>query len=420
MVTRATLLPSILLTEDPAGDGSAHPRTTRDWLVDVTFFVVAVAVGLATFYSEFPDGPGQSAVAAADLAIGVVTCMFLWGRRRWPVPLALVAAPLGAVSTMAGAAAIILLFTVAVHRPWRVVALLAALNMAGTFVYAALYPDEELGYVLLVIVCDLILAAVVAWGMFIRARRELVLSLRERARAAEADQATHMQQARDSERTRIAREMHDVLAHRISLLSMHAGALEFRPDAPPAEIAAAAGVIRASAHAALEDLREVIGVLRSDARNAGGAEVEDLGTPPDRPQPTLGDLPALLDESRSAGMRIREELELDLTAGGDSGSVPASVGRTVYRIVQEGLTNARKHAGGASVLVRLTGSPKTGITAEVTSRAPVGGAVSPAIPGAGTGIVGLTERTTLAGGKLYHGPTAEGGFRLRAWLPWPS
>ena len=114
--------------------------------------------------------------------------------------------------------------------------------------------------------------------MFVRARRQLVLSLRERADRAEAEQQLHVEQARQQERARIAREMHDVLAHRISLLSMHAGALEFRPDAPPEEVARAAGIVRASAHQALQDLREVIGVLREEPAVNGG---------PERPQPTL-------------------------------------------------------------------------------------------------------------------------------------
>ena len=125
--------------------------------------------------------------------------------------------------------------------------------------------------------------------MFVRARRQLVLSLRERADRAEAEQQMRVEQARPHERARIAREMHDVLAHRISLLSMHAGALEFRPDAPPEEIARAAGIIRASAHQALEDLREVIGVLREEPADGD----------PERPQPTLANLPGACSTSRA-------------------------------------------------------------------------------------------------------------------------
>ena len=175
----------------------------------------------------------------------------------------------------------------------------------------------------------LVTGGVVAWGMFVRARRQLVLSLRDRAERAEAEQQLRVEQARQQERTRIAREMHDVLAHRISLLSLHAGALEFRPDAAPDEVARAAGVIRASAHEALEDLREVIGVLR-DGSEAGE---------PERPQPTLADLPALVDESRAGRACACARGPARRRRGR-----PAGTGRSAYRIVQEGLTNARKHA----------------------------------------------------------------------------
>ena len=131
--------------------------------------------------------------------------------------------------------------------------------------------------------------------------------------------------------------MHDVLAHRMSLLSLHAGALEFNPDASADEVADAAGVIRESARAALDELRGVIGVLREE----GG---ESLTAPP---QPTLADLPALVEESRAAGMRLTARIEL-----GDE-ALPAAVGRTAYRIAQEGLTNARKHAPGAAVTLTV-------------------------------------------------------------------
>ena len=190
------------------------------------------------------------------------------------------------------------------------------------------------GYLLELLLGLLVTVVVVGWGLFARARRQLVLSLRERAERLEAEQRLHVEQAREAERRRIAREMHDVLAHRVSLLSLHAGALEFRPDAPPEEIAEAAGVIRASAHEVMQELREVIGVLRE------GEE----GT--ERPQPTLADIPGLVEESRAAGMHVECRLDGDV-------DVPAATGRTAYRIVQEGLTNARKHAPAAAVTVTV-------------------------------------------------------------------
>jgi signal transduction histidine kinase len=189
--------------------------------------------------------------------------------------------------------------------------------------------------------------------------------------------------------------MHDVLGHRLSLLSVHAGALEYHPGAAPEEVARAAKVIRDSAHQALQELRQVIGVLR--------APVGEL-----LPQPTLADVRLLVTESGDAGMHVELLDEVD-------GTAPDSAGRTAYRVVREGLTNARKHAPGARVTVRLAGAPGAGLRVEVTNTAPA----APAVAGApGQGLVGLAERVALAGGRLDHGPEAGGGWRLAAWVPW--
>ena len=105
---------------------------------------------------------------------------------------------------------------------------------------------------------------------------------------------------------------------------------------------------------------------------------------------------------------------------GDLAAVPDGVGRNAYRIVQEGLTNARKHAHGAAVDVTLDGAAGSGLTVEVRNRLPVGRCAAPSIPGTGTGLIGLSERASLAGGRLEHGRTPGGDFELRAWLPWPA
>jgi signal transduction histidine kinase len=215
-------------------------------------------------------------------------------------------------------------------------------------------------------------------------------------------------EARAAERARIAREMHDVLAHRLSLLATYAGALSYRPDAPPEQVSRAAEVVRTGVHQALDELREVIGVLRDDSLPDLAAAI--------RPLPGLAGLPELVGESRAAGMRIE--------AGGQAWTatgVPEAAGRTVYRVVQEGLTNARKHAPGQPVSVTLGGGPGAGL--EVSIANPVGPAraldgAAP-VPGAGTGLIGLTERLELAGGKLDWRNTG-GEFQLRAWLPWPE
>jgi signal transduction histidine kinase len=394
-----SLLPAMLLG-DPQDSGRLG-RSTRDWIVDVAAFLIALLGGAALFAvaAEAEDPPEWLFVV--DFVAGIAACVGLWWRRRWPVGLALAIAPLTVFSAMCGAASAIALFTVAVHRPARVVLSLAAVYLAAVPIYYSLRPGDD-GMFVGIAFGVLVTVSLVAWGMFVRARRQLVLSLRDRALRAEAEQALRVEQARSAERERIAREMHDVLAHRISLVSLHAGALEYAQGSTSVEVGRAAGVIRAAAHQALEDLREVIGVLRDG--EAGGA--------PPRPQPTLADLDDLLAESRAAGMRVHSE------DGAAAADVPTSIGRNAYRVVQEGLTNARKHAPGCTVDVAVSGAAGEGLTVEVRNPMPVGRPVS-GIPGAGTGIVGLTERVALAGGRLEHG-ASNGEWRLRAWLPWPS
>ena len=279
--------------------------------------------------------------------------------------------------------------------------LVAVANLALLPAGRAVHPQDG-SIAALYLTGTLFMGAIVAWGVVLRTRRQ---ARDERARRTQTEQQLRLEQARHAERTRIAREMHDVLAHRISLLSLHAGALEFRPDAPPDEVARAAGVIRASAHQALEDLRAVIGVLRD------GTD----GQTPAPPQPTLAALPGLLEESRAAGMVLHAEVRVTELA-----AVPDVIGRHALRIIQEALTNARKHAPTAAVDVLLEGAPGQGLTIEVRNAAPVLAAGRTAIPGSGTGLVGLGERAALSGGRLEHGRDQDGDFRLRAWLPWPA
>ena len=180
-------------------------------------------------------------------------------RRRWPVRLAVAAGLVSVTRTSAAGAALIALFTVAGHRRFAVVAPIAAGCALVPFLKLLVRPDVPVGSPSEIVLGVVFGVAVLAWGMFVRARRQ---SLRERAGRVEAEQELRVAEARQGERNRIAREMHDVLAHRLSLLSLHAGALELRPDAAPDEVARAAGVVRDSAYQALEDLREGDGVLR--------------------------------------------------------------------------------------------------------------------------------------------------------------
>jgi signal transduction histidine kinase len=239
--------------------------------------------------------------------------------------------------------------------------------------------------------------------MFVRARRQLLFTLRERALRAEAEQRLHADTARMAERTLIAREMHDVLAHRISLMALHAGALEVQPDLSR-EVRETAELLRLTARQALEELRGVIGVLR---------EEPGRDSPPAAPQPSLSDIPRLIEETRRAGAKIDFEMKVD-----HPNAAPSMLGRDAYRIVQESLTNIGKHARGTAGRVRVTGAADTGLRVSVRNRLPLHTHPEPALPGSGAGLLGLQERVALAGGSLVHGPDGSGDFVVDAELPW--
>jgi signal transduction histidine kinase len=383
--------------------GDPPEMATRKRLVDAALIAFALVAGAALFSNQArqSDLPGW-AVALGTLG-GLAACAALWLRHRRPVAVTVAILPVAVLTSFAAPAGLIAFYTVALQRRLAIVVGVGALGLTTLSIAFALQASDrpELRTSLWLSLLSIVLLhiAVAALGMYVGARRELLASLRERAERAEAAQHEQAERARANERARIAREMHDVLAHRISLLSMHAGSLEFSPGASQADVARAAGVIRANAHAALEDLREVIGVLRA----VPGDER------PERPLPTLADVPELIEESRAAGMTIRTTL--------DAGEAPEIVGRNAYRIVQEGLTNARKHAPDTAVHVSVCGRPGDGLEIEVRNPLAVGRR-NGHIPGAGAGLIGLAERAQLAGGRLEHGLTPAGEYRLWAWLPW--
>jgi signal transduction histidine kinase len=289
-----------------------------------------------------------------------------------------------------------------VHRPTRPTLLVTALWLPSVLAYAVYSPTT--GPVSVVLVVTPLALAATAWGMFVRARRQLLVTLRDRAARAERDQRQHEDLARMAERTRIAREMHDVLAHRISLLALHAGALEVRPDLPPAKVRETAELLRSTARQALEELRGVVGVLR---------EEDGQDPAPPAPQPKLYDIRRLVEETRRAGAKIEFEMEVD-----HADVAPSALGRDAYRIVQEALTNIGKHASGTATLVRITGAPQNGLHVSVRNRQPIRPPAGPTLPGSGAGLLGLQERVALAGGTLVHGPDGSGDFVVDAVLRW--
>jgi signal transduction histidine kinase len=400
-------------------------RTRRDWAVDVLVLCAAVVLGLVAYgyAARYEHQPAW--IDDLDLPLGALACVSLWWRRRFPLGVSLLAVPALALANSSFGAGMVITANLALRVPWR-----RSLPVLGLYVVAsapnALFVSDSHG-------ADWTTEAFVlayylvffAWGTALRARRQLVVALRE-------EHARRLAGTRRAERAAIAREMHDVLAHRISLLSVHAGALAYRtkqagagsgPALSAAEVAESAQVIRDNAHQALDELHEVLNVLRTDGDPEPGAA----------PLPRLADLRGLVEEARAAGQPVdfRDELPRgEASGGGRPGPAdPAPAGRpadaprpqvqrTAYRVVQEGLTNARKHAPGARVTVLLAGGPTAGLTVEVANPLP-SGTIAPAVPGAGAGLVGLGERVELDGGRLEHS-RADGTFTLRARLPWSA
>jgi signal transduction histidine kinase len=275
----------------------------------------------------------------------------------------------------------------------------AVINVAAALIFHFIAPGEIGSWVGDAFTAVVLVAAMLGWGQFVGSRRELMWNLRQRAERAEAEQELRASEARATERTRIAREMHDVVAHRISHVSMRAGALAFRDDLSVEQMRAESALIRDTANEALHELRALLHVLRAPTT---GELIE-------QPQPTYADLTALIEGATSDGMRI--DFDDNLTS-----PPPPEVGRTIYRIVQEGITNARKHAPGARLRIVLASDEADSVRLTLTN--PIGFAHGDT-PGSGLGLIGIAERVEVAGGRFTRN-VADGEFTMSAWLPCPT
>ena len=359
-----------------------------------------LGVGVCVALSVWGSIASEPDLSALDLACAVGAVATAGFARTRPLGATTVASMLAALSPAATpAAAVGIVFSGIRHR-FAVASAVTAVAAAAHLVRGAWRPMDGLPYAWWVVLVVVGAAANLGWGALGRSHSALLLSLSERARRAEEEQARRVAEARAAERSALAREMHDVLAHRLSLLATYAGALEYRPDAPPERQARAAGVIRQGVHDALGELRDVVAVLRHDEDDFEAA------------LPVLADVPSLVEESRAAGGEVT--LDDDLLGG----ECPPAIGRTVYRVVQEGLTNARKHAAGHPVLVSLAGTPGDLLTVRVHNSVPDREPTATRTQG-GHGLVGLTERVRLVGGELDQRRSG-GSFEIEARLPWPQ
>ena len=332
-----------------------------------------------------------------DLGVGLAAYVAVARRRQQPLEIALILNAAAAVSGLAAGPAVLATVSLATRRVYREVTLVGLVSFCAGIAFVNYQPQSHDDAWWVDILINLVATtAIIGWGLYIGSRRELIARLQAEVAEAAADQERRAHQARTAERSRIAREMHDVLAHRISQISMQANAIMFREDLSAEQLRDHVAVIQTNAAEALADLRSVLGVLRDPSS----------GAPLDRPQPTFGDLAELVAEEVAAGASVSLHTDVE-------GDVPELAGRTAYRIVQEALTNARKHAPGATVQVTVSGNPADGLTLVI--RNPLG--FSSRTPGAGLGLVGLRERAELVGGRLDAGRELS-VWVIRGWIPW--
>ncbi|WP_409236747.1 sensor histidine kinase [Streptomyces sp. PA5.6] len=381
-----------------------------------------------------PVGVGFGLLAGAALLI----------RRRWPIAVVLISiaitpAQMGVLLTVVG------LYTLAASElPRRIIGALAGMSMAGTLIVALVKANQDMAEgspsigsefipFFAVTAAIGVTAPPVLLGLYVGARRRLVEGMRERADSLErelqllAERAEERAEwARNEERTRIAREMHDVVAHRVSLMVVHAAALQAVARKDPEKAVKNAALVGDMGRQALTELREMLGVLRTG--DGTKAKAEKPAEPPlaavafaaaaaasravDEDGPCLAELEELVGQSRATGMAV------DLSVEGEARDCSAEVEQTAYRVVQEALTNVHKHAAGAKTHVRLA-YRSAEIAMQVENEPPPEADASSdaRLPSGGNGLVGMRERVMGLGGVFVSGPTDGGGFRVSAVLP---
>ncbi|MYT34368.1 sensor histidine kinase [Streptomyces sp. SID8354] len=348
-------------------------------------------VGAGTVQQAYVGAGATLLSPRVGVAVALTLSVLL--RRRWPV--------FALVSTMVGALLLGLFFPLLIVFFYRVAqgrflfeGLCVVVAMIGSSLAhpgSSLWMTRKYGPLLV-----LLLAVII--GLWTGNRRRHVASLAEQVDRLRVERELRAEQARLEERTRIAGEMHDVLAHRLTVIALHTGALKRRAAELPEPVADRIGLLRTASTEALGDLRDVLGVLRG----------HDIGERQASRVPGLPALSTVIDEARAAGQQIEAVLE------GHPDSVPASHRLAIHRLVQEALTNARKHAAGATAQLEVRYGPPQ---STVAIRNPAGASLEAAPEGSGYGLVGLAERVAALNGRLEYGPTESGGWQVAATIP---
>lgn len=377
----------------------AAPARIPAWAVDAVAVVLILGFTFAPFPEpEFhPDSPVAYAAAVAAAAL-------LPFRRRWPVPvlgvlvaLYAVAASTGVLSLGNGLAIGVGVFHVANQRPRRTAVIVAAATAVAA-VLLSIYAARETGFDPRVFQFAVSVAFAAAAGDATRSRREYIEAITERAERAEQTREAEAQRRVAEERLRIARDLHDAVAHQIAVISLNAGVASASMANRPERAQDALALIRGAARTVLGEIGDLLNVLRAG---------EDLAGQPAPPQPDLSRIDELVHDFAAAGMQVTVRTEGDITA------VAGSTGIVAYRVLQEALTNAHKHGaeGRAHILIEAGAG-----TLRLTVTNPVRGELSPVAPGSGHGLIGIRERVAAVHGSVETSPIA-GGYRLTAALP---
>jgi signal transduction histidine kinase len=350
--------------------------------------VLALVIAVLDVWLVFPEKAQTYSVVLSTIA-----CAAMLLRRKWPFLAVLVTVP-GFLAGWAQLAAMIALGTLAKRRQLHYLTWIAfGLVFACRFI---LWPLEDFvaqswrEHVQFAIYGIVVAGMPMALGLLISVRQELSARIRQLAVARSRESKLQEETVRAAERARLAREMHDVVSHQVTLIAMQAGALQ--TSAPDEQTRQAADTIRELSTHTLEELRNLVGVLRS-------------GPTEDESQPGIDELAALARDFDG---------QVTLAMEGVPEQLPPPVSQAAYRTVQEALTNVRKHAGGAGASVRVVGHQDS-LLVEVSNDRPR--KRSSGLPSGGHGLLGLRERTGLLGGTFHAGPTPEGGFRVEATYP---
>jgi signal transduction histidine kinase len=376
-------------------------RTAGPWVLDGLLAVVAAGAGVATLATVLPFDPGSPEAWAAYLLVLAHT-LPIAVRRRWPLAVlawglatGVAFAALGLNLVSLTFAVLVYLYTVAAHRP-RVASLAGLAATEALLVLVWLARPGAIGDGGTLVLDGLIMAAGWWLGNGARRRQEAVAAARQRAAELEEAREELARRAVTEERLRIARELHDVVAHSMSIIAVQSGVGVHVLDSQPEEARKALAAVEATSRQALVEMRRLLGVLREEAEPRGSLA----------PAPGLAEVEALAAEVARAGVRVEVHIE------GTPCELPAGLDLSAYRIVQEALTNVVRHAGPATARVAVRYSPGQ-VALEVVDDGRGPGAEDRG----GHGLAGMRERAALYGGTLEAGPVPGGGFRVAATLP---